>query len=75
MEVFSYGQRLSVNGTTGEVTISQENGSEIIFAPDGSGGYVGPPRVIAELVHDPGGGWDAHPSQARTESDSTRQDA
>jgi len=45
----SYNMSLTTNNT-GDVTISQEDGSTITFAPDGSGGFTAPPRVFATLA-------------------------
>lgn len=36
--------------SSGNVTITQENGSTVAFAPNGSGGYSPPSRVLATLV-------------------------
>ncbi|HZS16082.1 MAG TPA: RHS repeat-associated core domain-containing protein [Candidatus Dormibacteraeota bacterium] len=47
----SYNMSLSVNGTTGAVTISQENASQVAFTPASGGGYTAPPRIIATLTH------------------------
>ena len=47
----SYNLSLSVNGSTGAVTVSQENGSQVVFTPASGGGYAAPPRVIATLTH------------------------
>lgn len=41
---------LRVDTSTGSVTITQENGGTVSFAPDGSGGYAPPSRVLASLV-------------------------
>jgi YD repeat-containing protein len=45
----SYGMNLTTDAG-GVVTVSQENGSAIKFAPNGSGGYTAPARVLASLV-------------------------
>jgi RHS repeat-associated protein len=45
----SYNWSLAVDGS-GNVTITQENGSTVAFAPNGSGGYTAPSRVLATLV-------------------------
>jgi RHS repeat-associated protein len=45
----SYAMSLST-GASGNVTITQENGSTVSFSPDGSGGFVPPPRVEATLA-------------------------
>ena len=44
----SYNWSLATDGS-GNVTITQENGSTVTFAPDGSGGYTPPSRVLATL--------------------------
>src|SRR5206468_3853606 len=46
----SYNMSLAVDGA-GNVTISQENGATVTFAPNGVGGYTAPSRVLATLVH------------------------
>ena len=53
---FSYGLSLAVDGS-GDVTITQEDGSTVTFAPNGSGGYVAPPRVLASLVQNSDGSY------------------
>lgn len=35
---------------TGELTVTQENGSTVSFSPDGQGGYTAPPHVLAALT-------------------------
>jgi RHS repeat-associated protein len=50
----SYGSSLSVNSTTGYVTVTNENGSRTEFQP-GAKGYVAPPGVLATLVKGEGG--------------------
>jgi YD repeat-containing protein len=45
----SYNMNL-VQNSSGVVTINQENGSQVTFLPNSSGGYTGLPRVIATLV-------------------------
>jgi RHS repeat-associated protein len=44
-----YGARLVVNATTGAVTVSQENGAEVVFTSS-SGAYTAPAFVQATLV-------------------------
>jgi RHS repeat-associated protein len=39
-----------VQNSTGVVTITQENGSQVVFTLAANGGYNAPPRVIATLV-------------------------
>jgi len=46
-----YNMSLSVDSSTGDVTIHQENESQVTFSPSGAGGYTAPPRVIATLTH------------------------
>lgn len=45
----SYNMTLSLDGS-GDVTITDANGSQVSFAPNGAGGFVAPPRVLASLV-------------------------
>ncbi len=54
---FSYGMTLKADDATGDVTISQENGSQIVFGQNGSGGYVADRRVLGTLVHNSDGSW------------------
>jgi RHS repeat-associated protein len=46
----SYNMSLAVDQATGNVTVTQEDGSPVTFAPNGSGGFAAPPRVLASLV-------------------------
>jgi RHS repeat-associated protein len=46
----SYDMSLSVDSASGDVTIVQENGSEVTFAPAAGGSYTAPPRVAASLT-------------------------
>jgi len=39
----------------GDVTVHQEDGSALTFAPNGSGGYSAPARILATLVANPDG--------------------
>src|SRR5438445_12010436 len=41
---------LALDQASGNVTVSQEDGSAVTFSPNGSGGYVAAPRVLATLV-------------------------
>ncbi|MDQ1743462.1 MAG: hypothetical protein QOE23_1801, partial [Pseudonocardiales bacterium] len=50
----SYGMTLTPDGT-GTVTISQENGAQVSFQPNGSGGFNAAPRVLASLIANPDG--------------------
>ena len=45
----SYNMALTVDGS-GNVTIQEENGSTVTFAPNPPDGYSAPPRVLAKLV-------------------------
>lgn len=52
---FVYGMTLQQNvPSTGQVTITEEEGSQIVFTPSGSA-YTAPPRVSATLVHNADG--------------------
>src|SRR5439155_1768970 len=46
----NYNLSLAVDQASGNVTITQEDGATVTFMPNGSGGYVAPPRVLAKLV-------------------------
>ena len=46
----SYATRLAVNATSGVATVHQETGAEVSLYPNGSGGFVAPPRAVASLV-------------------------
>ena len=46
----SYNMSLAVDQSSGNVTVTQEDGATVTFSPNGSGGYVAPPRVLATLV-------------------------
>jgi len=52
----SYAMSLSTD-SSGDVTITQEDGSTVFFQPDGSGGFVAPTRVLATLVQNPDGSY------------------
>jgi RHS repeat-associated protein len=43
--------------SSGDVTITQEDGATVTFTPDGSGGFTAPPQVEATLVSDSSGGY------------------
>jgi len=47
---FTEARHLSVDATTGSVTVSQENGSTISFAPAGGGAFTAAPQVVATLA-------------------------
>lgn len=46
---FPYNMGLSINGTTGVLTLTEEGGSQVTFTLSG-GAYTAPPRVFATLV-------------------------
>jgi RHS repeat-associated protein len=52
----SYGMSLATDATR-TVTISQENGSTVSFRPNGYGGFLAPPRVLATLAANPDGSY------------------
>ena len=54
---FNYGMSLNPDATTGVVTIRQENGSQVTFTPNTSGGYSAPARVIATLTKNSDGSY------------------
>ncbi len=45
----SYDMSLSLAGD-GNATVSEANGSQVLFYPNGSGGFAGPPRTLASLT-------------------------
>ena len=47
---FNYGMSLATAPATGNVTITNANGSQTVFTPNGSGGYTAPGRVLASLT-------------------------
>lgn len=49
---FSYGMSLLAS-SSGALTLNQGNGSQVVFTPNGSGGFSAPPRVVATLVEHP----------------------
>jgi RHS repeat-associated protein len=51
----SYAASLSVDPTSHDVIVHQENGAAVTFIPTGSGTYIAPPRVLATLVGNPDG--------------------
>lgn len=51
----SYGMSLRQDPASGRAIIAEENGSELTFHPDGSGGFVAPSRVLATLSRDADG--------------------
>jgi RHS repeat-associated protein len=53
----SYDMSLAVDKTTGDVTITQEDGSTVTYTPNGSGGFVAPPRVLASLTQNGDGSY------------------
>lgn len=46
----SYDMHLSVDATSGNATVFQENGATVTFTPLSGGSYSAPPRVLATLV-------------------------
>lgn len=54
---FGYGMSLAVEAGSGNVTITQGNGSQTAFTHDGNGFYTAPGRVLAELVRNPDESW------------------
>ena len=52
----SYGMSLATD-PSGNVTITQEDGSTVTFSPDGSGGFTAPPYVLATLVQNSDGSY------------------
>src|SRR6185437_9274186 len=50
----NYAMSLSIDAS-GDVTVDQEDGSEVTFQPNGSGGLVAPDRVLASLAQNPDG--------------------
>ena len=53
---YAYGMSLSLDGA-GDATIQQENGSTVMFQPDGAGAFTAPGRIQATLTHDLDGGY------------------
>ena len=53
----SYGMSLQQDPYTGDVTITQEDGSQVLFVPNGSGTFVSPTRVLATLAQNSDGSW------------------
>ena len=54
---FSFNTSLSVNATSGVVTVKEETGGQEVFNPASGGGYAAAPRVMATLVHNMSGTW------------------
>ena len=52
----NYAAKTLTDAVSGVVTVVQENGSEVTFTPDNSGGYTGPSNVLAALTPVAGGG-------------------
>jgi RHS repeat-associated protein len=50
----SYNMSLAIEAG-GNVTVKEENGATVTFAPNGSGGFVAPSRVLATLTHNADG--------------------
>ncbi len=53
---FSYGMSLSTDAS-GDVTVTQEDGSTVTFTPGSSGGYTAPPDVLASLTENSDGSY------------------
>lgn len=53
----SYAMGVSTDSSTGDVTVQQQDGAQVVFVPDGFGGYTAPSRVLATLVANAGGGY------------------
>ena len=51
-----YGMHLSIDSTTGDVTVHQENGSTVTFTPNGTG-FTAPSRVQATLTQNADGSY------------------
>jgi YD repeat-containing protein len=64
---FNYGMSLSTDNS-GNVTITQEDGSTVTFVPNGSGGFSPPPRVLATLVQNTDGSYTFTRNQSATVS-------
>jgi RHS repeat-associated protein len=62
----SYDMSLATDAS-GDVTISQEDGSTVTFQPNGAGGFTAPPRVLATLTQNPDSSYtfirDSHQTQ------------
>lgn len=52
---FAFNTSLSINATTGVVTVNEETGGQEVFDPASGGGYTTAPRVISTLVHNGSG--------------------
>jgi len=48
----SYNVFASIDSSSGDVTVHEENGSEVTFTPDGQGGFIAPTNVLATLTFD-----------------------
>ncbi|HEY3001293.1 MAG TPA: DUF6531 domain-containing protein, partial [Kribbellaceae bacterium] len=53
----SFGESLSVDQTSGQVTVTHGTGATATFAPDGSGGYLHPAWVQSRLQHNDDGSY------------------
>ncbi len=51
----SYCMSLSIDDGTGTATVTQEDGSTVVFTSNGDGVYTAPPYDFASLVANPGG--------------------
>lgn len=52
---FAFNTSLSINATSGVITVNEETGGQEVFDPASGGGYTTAPRVITTLVHNGGG--------------------
>ena len=57
----SYNLFLTID-SSGNVSVHQQNGSVVIFSPNGSGGYTAPTRVLASLVKNSDGSYTFTPN-------------
>jgi RHS repeat-associated protein len=53
---FTYGMSLALSAS-GDATVTQEDGSQVMFTANGSGGFTAPSRVQATLVANTGGSY------------------
>ena len=56
---FSYGARLSTDAATGNVTVTREDGRQLLFSAQSDGSYQAPPGVFDVLAQT--GRWQLHP--------------
>ena len=53
----TYTMSVRLDVGTGEATVSEENGAQLIFTPDGAGGFTTPSWVFASLSQNSDGSW------------------